>query len=123
MTGSSIESSKSSKNISVFVHWEKTVHDLLARTEKFPKKVRFTFSTRIDNLALDIFEWLVEARYRPDKQPILDRINLDLEKLRLLIRLSHDARYLDKKGFEQVVRNIAEAGRMVGGWRKSLGER
>ena len=35
---------------------ERTLGDLLDRTQKFPKHVRFTFSSRIDNMALDIYE-------------------------------------------------------------------
>jgi hypothetical protein len=38
----------------LLVHWEALVKDLLARTARFPKVVRFTFATRIDNLALDV---------------------------------------------------------------------
>jgi hypothetical protein len=44
-----------------FLEW------LLPTTEKFPKRVRFTFSDRINNLALDIMEDLVEARYSRNK--------------------------------------------------------
>ena len=99
----------------VLVHWEETVRDLLRRTAKFPKHVRFTLSGRIDNLALDVYEGLVEARYTKDKMPILKRANLDLEKMRLLLRLCHDEKYLDHRGFEQAIRNVDAAGRMIGG--------
>ena len=108
-----------SVELPLFVHWEKTLRDILSRTEKFPKRVRFTFSSRIDNLALDVLENLVEARYTKDKLAVLSRANLSFEKLRVLFRISHDERYLDPKGFEHVVRNIDEAGRMVGGWIRS----
>ncbi len=47
----------------LFVHWEKTAGEILDRTQKFPKSVRFTFSSRIDNLVLDILESVVEACY------------------------------------------------------------
>jgi hypothetical protein len=32
----------------LFTHWETTLHDLLARTRKFPKSVRLTFANRIE---------------------------------------------------------------------------
>jgi hypothetical protein len=102
----------------VIVHWEETLHDMLRRTAKFPKHIRFTLSGRIDNLALDVYERLVEARYTRDKVAILRRVNLDLEKLRLLLRLCHDEKHLDHRGFEHLVRNIDTAGRMIGGWIK-----
>jgi hypothetical protein len=102
----------------VIAQWERTLHDVLSRTRKFPKRVRFTFSNRIDNLALEVYEGLVEARYTRDKVAILKQLNLKIEKLRLLLRLCYEERYLDRRGFERVAVNLDEAGRMVGGWIK-----
>jgi hypothetical protein len=96
---------------------------VLVRTRKFPKSVRFTFSNRIDNLALDVYESLIEAKYSRDKVAILRRANLDIEKLRLLLRLCHDERLLDRRGFEHVAGALDEAGRMVGGWIKDRSRR
>jgi|GEM_PF-5129134 len=39
----------------LFTHWYEVTKWLLARTEKFPKRVRFTFSSRIDNLTSQHF--------------------------------------------------------------------
>ncbi|MBI4800965.1 MAG: diversity-generating retroelement protein Avd [Elusimicrobia bacterium] len=103
----------------LFVHWEKTLKDILLRTGKFPKRVRFTLSSRIDNLALDVLEGIIEARYAKDKSAVLARANLHLEKLRVLLRISHEERHLDHKGFEFMACNIDEAGRMIGGWLRS----
>ena len=47
----------------VLVEWERTVGEILDRTARFPKVVRFTFSQRVDGLALDVLQGLVEARY------------------------------------------------------------
>ena len=104
----------------LFVLWEKTLGDLLDRTMKFPKSVRFTFSSRIDNLALDILEQVVEARYATEsrKRDLLRAMDGELARLRVLLRLCHERRYLDHRGFEHVARNLDEVGRMVGGWRK-----
>lgn len=100
----------------VFAVWERFTGWLLERTEKFPKRVAFTFRTRIDNLALDVFERLIEARYARERAVLLQRINLDLEKLRLLLRLARDQRVLDPKAFGHACAEIDTAGRMVGGW-------
>jgi hypothetical protein len=109
-----------SDELSLFIHWEKTLGDLLDRTAKFPKAVRFTFTTRIDNLALDIIESLTEARYaRPGRKgALLKDIDLSMARLRVLLRLCNQRGYLDHRGFEHVMRYLDEAGRMIGGWRK-----
>jgi len=102
----------------IFVRWMQFLEWLLPATEKFPKRVRFTFADRINNLALDIAEDLVEARYSRDKQSILRRVNLRLEKLRVLLRLCHRLKYLPHQGYEHASRSINEVGRMLGGWIK-----
>jgi hypothetical protein len=100
--------------------WERVVGDLLDRTAKFPKTVRFTFAARIEGLALDILEEIVEARFAEGaaKQEALRRADARLARLRVLVRLAHDRRHLDHRGYEFVSRNIDEVGRMLGGWRK-----
>lgn len=113
------------EELPLFVHWQKVIGDILDRTQKFPKAVRFTFSTRIDGAALDVLEGIVEARYShgPRKTEALRRIDLALARLRVLLRLSHDRQYVDSGGYEHVARGLDEAGRMVGGWRKEAGSR
>lgn len=100
----------------LFGMWERFVGWLLVRTEKFPKRVALTFRIRIDNLALDIYERLIEARYRRERVPHLQRINVDLEKMRLLLRLAHEQRILDPGAFGYACAELDTVGRMVGGW-------
>ena len=100
----------------VFVKWLDFLEWLLPVTERFPKRVRLTFSDRINQLALDVVEDLIEARYARDKQAHLRRANLRLEKLRVLLRLSQRLHYLDHKRFEYAMKCINEVGKMLGGW-------
>ncbi len=107
----------------LFVLWYDFLKWILQKTEKFPRKIRFTLSNRIDNLSLDILGGIVEARYSGDKVDTLRRIDLNIEKLRVLLRICHDLGYLDHKGYEYAARHMREAGKMVGGWRKKQEER
>lgn len=107
------------QDLPVFIKWTEFVEWLFPHTEKFPRRARFTLALRIENYALDIIEDLVEARYSKEKIEILKRINLRLEKLRILLRLAHGFRYLSTKSYEFAVKNLNEVGRMIGGWIKS----
>jgi hypothetical protein len=104
----------------LFALWESTLGDLLDRTAKFPKAVRFTFTSRVDNHALDILERIVDARFATGgrRSSLLREMDVMLNTLRVLLRVCRDRRYLDRKGFEHVARNLDEAGRMIGGWRR-----
>lgn len=106
------------RDLPLFVHWLDFLEWLLPTTGGFPKSVRFTFANRIDNLALDVMEDIIEARFTRPKAVILRRANLRLEKVRVLMRLCHRRRYLANSGYEHASRHIDEAGRMLGGWIK-----
>jgi len=107
----------------VFVLWYDFTKWLLAKTEKFPKRVRFTLSRRIENLALDITQDLTVARYARNKARLLAEINAKLDQLRILLRLCHDMEILDHKGYRHASAKIDEAGRMLGGWKKQQAEK
>lgn len=103
-------------DLSIFVKWQDFIEWLLPVTERFPKRVRFTFCDRINTMALDVVEDLIEARYANNKKEHLRLANLRLEKLRVLLRISHNLRYLDYKRYEHAMRQINEVGKMLGGW-------
>lgn len=101
----------------VFVQWEAFTGWLLDRTAKFPRNVRQTLTRRIEDCALDVFDALVAARWRPDvRAAALRGANADLERLRLLLRLAHSRRCLDPAAFEHACREVDATGRQVGGW-------
>jgi hypothetical protein len=108
------------EDLPLFVHWEHTTGEVLDRTLKFPKAVRFTFSSRIDNLTLDILEGIVAARYAKagQKDAVLREVDSKMTRLRVLLRLSHQRSFLSHSGYERLMELIDEAGRMLGGWRR-----
>ncbi len=111
------------ENYPLFVHWYQTLDWILAVVEGFPKNARFSLASRLANIGLDTMELTVEAIYTRDRLHILNRINLCLEKLRVLFRISFDRKYISPGQYEHIARAIDEAGRMVGGWRKETLEK
>jgi hypothetical protein len=89
------------EELPLYLHWVKFLDWLLSRTEKFPRRVRLSLSNRLENLALDFSQDLVEARYTRDKTATLRRMNLRLERTRVLLRLCHDRRLLTPEGYEK----------------------
>ena len=92
---------------------------LVPTVEKFPRAQKFMLGDRIQATALDVLEGLIEATYTRDRAAHLARVNLRLEKLRILFRLAKDLRLLDPRRYEVSAREIDEIGRMVGGWMKA----
>ena len=110
-------------DLPVFVAWLDFLQWLLPTTAKLPRHIRFTFVNRIDNLALDVVEDLVEARYSRDRRAVLARANLRLEKLRVLLRLCHALGYFPHARCEHAMRCVNDVGKMVGGWLRHRVER
>ncbi|MGH9845336.1 MAG: diversity-generating retroelement protein Avd [Blastocatellia bacterium] len=109
---------KKDDELPIFIRWMEFLEWLLTATAKFPRHVRQTFSHRIEDLALAVAEDLVEARYSADKLELLRRVNLKLEKMRVLLRLSHRLKHLSHDGYEHAARSINEVGRQLGAWIK-----
>ena len=56
--------------------------------ENFPKNHKFTIGDRIQMIALDVLEALIEATYTKERTQHLRRANLGIEKRRFLLRLA-----------------------------------
>ena len=92
---------------------------LMGRVEKFPRSQKFTLGDRIVNVSLDTLDTLIEATYTRKRLPLLQRANVQLEKLRFLIRLCHDFKLLSSKQYAYISNEINEVGKLIGGWIRS----
>lgn len=111
----------SKEDLPIFIKWMDFLKWLLITTDSFPKKSRYTFADRLNNLALELVEDFVEARYTKNKALILRRANMNLEKMRVLLRVCYECRFLSRKGYEHASYCINEVGKMLGGWIKQQG--
>ena len=89
--------------------------------EQFPRSQRFLLGDRLQGLALDLMEVLIEAQYRKAPRAELQHANLLLEKQRLLWRVAYNLRHADVRRYEHAAREINEIGRRIGAWLKKLG--
>ena len=53
------------------------------------------------------------------RRAVLSEADLELEKLRLYLRLAQDMRYLSFKHYEHAARLVTEVGKLLGGWLKA----
>ena len=106
----------------LFERWMEMTKWLLERTARFPKRLRQSLTNRLENTALEVLEGVTTAAYRRERKVILMEINDGLNRLRVLMRLSHELRLLSDGQYEEAARRIDEAGRILGGWMKSNAE-
>ena len=92
---------------------------LVPAVERFPRSQKFLLGDRIQSVALDVLERLIEATYTKRRSDHLAKANLGLEKLRFLFRLARDLHCLDHRRYEHAARSLDETGRKVGAWGKT----
>ena len=63
---------------------------LVPAVARFPRSQKFLLGDRIQGLALDVLEALIEATYTRQRDRLLARANLGIEKLCFLFRLAWD---------------------------------
>jgi hypothetical protein len=79
---------------------------------RFPRSQKLLLTDRIQSIALDILESLVEVTYTREKKAHLTRANLGIEKMRFLFRLAVELRYIDTKRYEHAARTMDDVGRL-----------
>ena len=94
---------------------------LVPRTLRFPREYRFGLAQRIQAGAHALQRAFVETALAGDprqEQEWLRRADAELTELRFNLRLSHDLKLLDDRGYEHVSGMVAEIGRLIGGWHR-----
>ena len=86
------------------------------------KQDRHTIWQRCENVALDILEGILLASqtYKSEKLPILEKMSLKLNFLRVFLRLMKEVKTIDNKKYTTLERLVDEIGRMLGGWIRSI---
>jgi four helix bundle protein len=88
---------------------------------QFPKSEKYTLAAEIKQSMYRLLKLIITANKRYYKKTTLQDIDVELEFLRYLVRLSADAelRFLPLKKYENWSKMLNEIGRMLGGWIKS----
>lgn len=90
-----------------------------------PKQDRYTLWQKCESLLLEVLEGILLAgqQFKAEKVPTLERASVNLNLLRVFVRLVKDVKALDSKKYVIIEANLDEIGRMLGGWLKSMKER
>jgi hypothetical protein len=94
---------------------------LYPTVNKFPKSQRFVLGQRIENTILKIIESIIGIRVAinsEEKLWQLKKISVEIDKMRILIRLSKDLGFIKTSQYVFASEKINEMGRMLGGWMK-----
>jgi len=88
----------------------------------FPKSERFVIGADIRKSMLDLLGMIIGSSKKYYKKTALQNVDVELEKLRGLVRLSKDLGFLSFKRYETWSRYLVQVGNMLGGWLKSVNQ-
>lgn len=96
---------------------------LVPRSESFPRPFRRTVTQRLLDAALDCQDAALAAQTQKGaaRQACLAAADAALARLRLYLRLAHHWHWLNDGQYEHVSRQVAEVGRLLGGWVRQAG--
>lgn len=95
---------------------------LYPAVNKFPKSEKYVLGERIEKTALNVMEGVIASNCEFDKTETLKKTNVELEKLRIFIRLAKDQKLMDFNKYETASRMINEIGNLLGGLIKKFGK-
>ena len=95
---------------------------LLPLAEKFPRSQRFVVTHRLQGAVLDFQELIIEANNQRGllRAGKLRQADAELRKARLYLRLCEKWGWLSSGQYRHVSAMIAEIGRLLGGWLKTV---
>lgn len=93
---------------------------MMNHTENFPKSERFRLGKRIEDSAFDFYEELIRAVKMSEKRRILLQADLELDKLRLYLRLAHQRTLTNHSQYLFAAESLTEIGKLLGGWLKAV---
>lgn len=91
-------------------------------TEKLPAGQRQTIGRRLEEAVLQLLELLIMAKYAPSAQkgPYLIKSSAVVEIIHFQFRILLTQKLANETTLHQLQAKVAEIGRMLGGWRKSV---
>lgn len=91
-------------------------------TGKLPALQQQTIGKRLENAILHLLELLIMAKYAPSahKGPYLIKASAQAEIVQFQLRILLTQKLANETTLHQLQAKVAEIGRMLGGWRKSV---
>lgn len=87
---------------------------------QFPKSERHTLAADIKHCMFRLLRLIIETNKRYYKKTALQEMDVELDLLRSYVRLAMSLGFLPFKKYEVWSGYLAEIGRMLGGWMKSV---
>jgi len=110
------------KESPLFIKTYDLIKWLLEHTAKFPRNQRAVLARRIEESSLGFYDHLLAAAVLDNvaKKESLASANVELERLKVYLRLAFDLALVSLRQYEFVSQRVTEVGKLFGGWLKKM---
>lgn len=87
-----------------------------------PRLTRYSLGEKIDQYVLELAELILTAGYakRESKLPLVQKASVKLDTIKFLLQTAWELKSIENKNFADLGAQLAETGKMLGGWQKQL---
>lgn len=114
-----IDNKKNVEELNIYKQYITLLYYTEMITEKYPKVEKQSLVATIKNTTYSGIKNIIEAyKYfdKKDKLNSLNKLDMDLKMLKVLIRVSHKKKYINHKNYEAWSKKINNIGNLLGGW-------
>ena len=90
------------------------------QSERMPRSRRAVLGRRMEDAAFDFHAAIVSATKSRDPRPLLVQADAALQRWRICLRLGTDLALFSEGRMEELMKLVAEVGRLLGGWQRKL---
>jgi len=101
----------------IFVRTYDLLQWLLPHTSGWPRKYRFTLTQELMRAAMRFQERILEATLTDETGRRLAQADVELQKVRLYLRLGYDLQLIAPGQYAHVSELLGHVGRLLGAWR------
>lgn len=82
---------------------------------KFPKSEKYVLGEKLKASFLEFFDAIISYNYNYERRASLNKANIQLEKIRIFLRLTFDLKIINFHKYETATKKVNEIGKMLGG--------
>lgn len=98
----------------------KEVYDLnlyfFKLSKNFPKDYKYGLASEVKSLLTELLDIIIIANSTENKQPLLAKASLTLERLRFKVRLLKDLKAIKLKSYDYFFRRVSEISAQIKKW-------
>ncbi len=90
--------------------------EIYRTTHNFPREYKYTLGQKLKEISNEIMDWIVVINSQRDKLPYFLKIKMQVERLRIQVRIAYDLKIIKSQRLEFLNRTIEDISMQLSGW-------